>query len=123
MQQSIVKEFLINDNNWLGIIITKNAAMQIVKLMQQNLHAKGLKLSVKSSGCADFTYVLDIVKSPANDDLLFEYQKAKLYVPLKAMPFIDGTKMDYVREGLNQIFKFDNPKAQHSCGCGESFSV
>jgi len=123
MQQNIVRKFLFDGKNWSGIIITKNAATQIIKLMQKNLRAKGLRLSVKSSGCADFTYVLDIVELPDKDDLMFEYQTAKLYVPLKAMPFIDGTKIDYVREGLNHIFKFDNPKAQHSCGCGESFGI
>ena len=83
---------------------------------------KGLQL-VKQSGCAGFAYVLDLTREPADDDLLFERDGAKLYVPLKAMPFIDGTTVDYVREGLNQIFKFNNPKAQHACGCGESFGV
>lgn len=67
--------------------------------------------------------ILDLTREPADDDLLFERDGAKLYVPLKAMPFIDGTTVDYVREGLNQIFKFNNPKAQHACGCGESFGV
>ncbi|AWK14358.1 Fe-S cluster assembly scaffold SufA [Candidatus Fukatsuia symbiotica] len=123
MQQNAVGTFSLDDNDWSGIVITKSAATQIIKLMQQNPQAKGLKLSVKPSGCAGFTYVLDIAESPASDDLLFEHQKAKLYVPSKSMPFVDGTKVDYVREGLNQIFKFDNPKAQHSCGCGESFGV
>lgn len=57
------------------------------------------------------------------DDLLFETDGARLYVPLQAMPFIDGTEVDFVREGLNQLFKFHNPKAQNECGCGESFGV
>jgi len=54
---------------------------------------------------------------------VFEHDGALLFVPLKAMPFIDGTEVDFVREGLNQIFKFNNPKAQHACGCGESFGL
>ncbi|WP_336998188.1 iron-sulfur cluster assembly accessory protein, partial [Leclercia sp. M50] len=54
---------------------------------------------------------------------VFEHDGARLYVPLQAMPFIDGTEVDYVREGLNQLFKFNNPKAQNECGCGESFGV
>ncbi|MGA6580153.1 iron-sulfur cluster biosynthesis family protein, partial [Providencia sp. NPDC089923] len=53
----------------------------------------------------------------------FELDGARLYVPKEAMPFIDGTVVDFVQEGLNQIFKFNNPKAQHACGCGESFGV
>jgi len=67
--------------------------------------------------------VLDTVSEPKDEDLVFEADGARLYVPLQAMPFIDGTEVDYVREGLNQIFKFNNPKAQHACGCGESFGV
>ena len=67
--------------------------------------------------------VLEMIAEPADDDLLFERDGAKLFAPLQAMPFIDGTELDYVREGLNEIFKFHNPKAQHECGCGESFGV
>ncbi len=66
---------------------------------------------------------MDLVKQPEDDDLQFTYYGATLFVPLQAMPFIDGTEVDYVREGLNQIFKFNNPKAQHACGCGENFGV
>ncbi|MDP0612734.1 iron-sulfur cluster assembly accessory protein, partial [Klebsiella pneumoniae] len=74
---------------------------------------------IKTSGCAGFGYVLEMIAEPAPDDLLFESDGAKLFAPLQAMPFIDGTELDYVREGLNEIFKFHNPKAQHECGCGE----
>lgn len=91
--------------------------------MEQDPEVKGLQLSVKQSGCAGFGYVLDLTKQPASDDLVFEHDGALLFVPLKAMPFIDGTEVDFVREGLNQIFKFNNPKAQHACGCGESFGL
>ncbi|WP_329956622.1 iron-sulfur cluster biosynthesis family protein, partial [Citrobacter amalonaticus] len=65
----------------------------------------GVRLGVKQTGCAGFGYVLDTVSDPEKDDLLFEVEGAKLYVPLQAMPFIDGTEVDYVREGLNQLFK------------------
>ena len=123
MQQNKVETFSLDNNDWSGVTITKSAAAQIIKLMQQDPQIKGLQLSIKQSGCAGFAYVMDMAKSPASDDQLFEREGAKLYVPLKAMPFIDGTEVDYVREGLNQIFKFNNPKAQHSCGCGESFGV
>lgn len=65
-----------------------------------------------------------LIPSPnPKDDTVFETDGAKLYVALQAMPFIDGTEVDYVREGLNQLFKFHNPKAQNECGCGESFGV
>ncbi|WP_279023310.1 Fe-S cluster assembly scaffold SufA [Gibbsiella quercinecans] len=123
MQTESVGTFSLDENVWQGISLSDSAAKQISKLMQQDPQVKGLQLSVKQSGCAGFGYVLDLTQAPAEDDLLFERDGAKLYVPLKAMPFIDGTTVDFVREGLNQIFKFNNPKAQHSCGCGESFGV
>lgn len=123
MQTENVGTFSLDENVWQGILLSDSAVQQITKLMQQDPQVKGLQLGVKQSGCAGFAYVLDLTRSPAEDDLLFEREGAKLYVPLKAMPFIDGTTVDFVREGLNQIFKFNNPKAQHACGCGESFGV
>ncbi|HAT4982596.1 MULTISPECIES: Fe-S cluster assembly scaffold SufA [Serratia] len=123
MQTENVGTFSLDENVWQGISLSDSAVQQITKLMQQDPQVKGLQLGVKQSGCAGFAYVLDLTREPADDDLLFERDGAKLYVPLKAMPFIDGTTVDYVREGLNQIFKFNNPKAQHACGCGESFGV
>lgn len=123
MQTENVGTFSLDENVWQGISLSDSAVRQITKLMQQDPQVKGLQLGVKQSGCAGFAYVLNLTREPADDDLLFERDGAKLYVPLKAMPFIDGTTVDYVREGLNQIFKFNNPKAQHACGCGESFGV
>lgn len=123
MQTENVGTFSLDENVWQGISLSDSAVRQITKLMQQDPQVKGLQLGVKQSGCAGFAYVLDLTREPTDDDLLFERDGAKLYVPLKAMPFIDGTTVDYVREGLNQIFKFNNPKAQHACGCGESFGV
>lgn len=123
MQTENVGTFSLEENVWQGLTLTDSAAKQIKNLMQQDAAVKGLQLSVKQSGCAGFGYVLDLVRESAPDDLVFERDGAKLYVPLKAMPFIDGTELDFVREGLNQVFKFNNPNAQHACGCGESFGI
>lgn len=123
MQTETVGSFSLDDNVWQGVSLTDSAAKQINTLMAQDPDVKGLQLSVKQSGCAGFGYVLDLTKQPASDYLVFEHDGALLFVPLKAMPFIDGTEVDFVREGLNQIFKFNNPKAQHACGCGESFGL
>lgn len=112
-----------NDFSWIGLSLTPEASAHIRKLTTQYPEFQGLRLGIKQTGCAGFGYVLDTVKDPSKDDLLFERDGAKLWVPLSAMPFIDGTEVDYVREGLNEIFKFNNPKAQHECGCGESFGV
>lgn len=123
MQTENVGTFSLADNVWQGISLSDSAVKQISKLMQQDAQVLGLRLGVKQSGCAGFAYVLDLTREPAADDLRFERDGAVLYAPLKAMPFIDGTTVDFVRDGLNQIFKFNNPKAQNACGCGESFGV
>ncbi|OSM99486.1 MULTISPECIES: Fe-S cluster assembly scaffold SufA [Lonsdalea] len=123
MQSQNVETFSLDENVWQGLTLTESAAAHIVRLMQQDPGVQGLRLSVKQSGCAGFGYVLDMVKQPDADEQVFQRDGARLYVPLKAMPFIDGTEVDYVHEGLNQVFKFNNPKAQHACGCGESFGL
>ena len=123
MQAENVGTFSLNENVLQGLTLTDSAVKQIKNLMKQDEAVQGLRLGVKQSGCAGFGYVLDLVQEFETDDLVFERDGAKLYVPLKAMPFIDGTELDFVREGLNQIFKFNNPRAQHACGCGESFGI
>ncbi|BAO00627.1 Fe-S cluster assembly scaffold SufA [Candidatus Pantoea carbekii] len=115
--------FSSKDFLWKGVTITESAAKQILHLVKQNSNIQGLKISVKKSGCAGFSYVINLIKKPNDSDLEFIQFGAKFFVSLNAMPFIDGTTIDYVREGLNQIFKFNNPKVQNTCGCGESFSI
>ncbi|MEI2264772.1 Fe-S cluster assembly scaffold SufA [Erwinia sp. CGal63] len=123
MPSATTASFSPDDFVWKGLTLTDSAAQQIIALSAGDPHVKGLRLGVKTSGCAGFGYTMDLIKEPASDDLVFTHNGANLYVPLQAMPFIDGTEVDFVREGLNQIFKFNNPKAQHACGCGESFGV
>lgn len=94
------------DFSWQGLTMTPAAAAHIRDLMRKQPDKKGLRLGIKTSGCAGFGYVLEMIAEPAPDDLLFESDGAKLFAPLQAMPFIDGTELDYVREGLNEIFKF-----------------
>ena len=112
-----------DDFAWRGLTLTPAAAAHIRELVAKQPDMLGVRLGVKQTGCAGFGYVLDPVRQAEKDDLLFETEGARLYVPLQAMPFIDGTEVDFVREGLNQLFKFHNPKAQNECGCGESFGV
>lgn len=86
--------------------------------------AQGLRLAVKPSGCSGYMYVLDYVQDPSADDRRFEIDDGvTLFVDSKSLPILDGTEIDYVREGLNRFFKFRNPNAEGECGCGESFSV
>lgn len=123
MPSATTASFSPDDYVWKGLTLTDSAARQIITLAAGDAEVKGLRLGVKTSGCAGFGYTMDLIKQPEGDDLVFTHQGASLFVPLQAMPFIDGTEVDFVREGLNQIFKFNNPKAQHACGCGESFGV
>ncbi|TCV99735.1 Fe-S cluster assembly scaffold SufA [Biostraticola tofi] len=123
MQLDNVESFSLEENSWQGLRLSENAAKQIRHLTEQNNAMKGLRLGVKPSGCAGFGYVMNMVTELDPADLVYERDGARLYVPLTAMPFIDGTELDYVQEGLNHIFKFNNPKAQHACGCGESFGL
>ncbi|MBK4714264.1 MULTISPECIES: Fe-S cluster assembly scaffold SufA [Tenebrionibacter/Tenebrionicola group] len=110
------------DFAWKGLTLTATAAKHIRELsIKQGV--LGLRLGVKQTGCAGFGYVLNTVSEPTAGDLIYERDGAKLYVSPEAMPFIDGTQVDYVRDGLNQVFKFHNPKAQNQCGCGESFGI
>ncbi|XBS68066.1 Fe-S cluster assembly scaffold SufA [Acerihabitans sp. KWT182] len=123
MQTDTVETFSLEDNIWHGLSLSEAAAKQIRRLVQQNADMRGLRLGVKQSGCAGFGYVMEMAAGQENDDLVYERDGAYLFVPLKAMPFIDGTEVDFVQEGLNHVFKFNNPKAQHACGCGESFGL
>ena len=123
MQTDTVETFSLEDNIWQGLTLSEAAARQIRRLVEQNEGMLGLRLGVKQSGCAGFGYVVETAAGHESGDLIYERDGARLYVPLKAMPFIDGTEVDFVQEGLNHVFKFNNPKAQHACGCGESFGL
>lgn len=108
---------------WQGLTMTLAASTHICSLLTKEPDLVGVRLSIKQTGCAGYGYVLDMIREPQQGDLLYEFHGARLWVEASAMPFIDGTEIDFVREGLNQLFKFNNPKAQHACGCGESFGI
>lgn len=123
MQTKTVEKISPDSSAWLGVHLTESAARQVSKMTQRDGTAAGVRLSIKKSGCVGFGYAMDLVHEVDETDLVYEKEGARLYVPLKAIPFIDGTELDYVREGLNQVFKFNNPNVQHECGCGESFNI
>lgn len=116
-----IETFSFEKEIWRGLTITNSAARQIRRLVKNDPAMLGMRLSVKQSGCAGFGYVVEKATQSEDSDRIYEHDGAKLYISMKAMPFIDGTELDYVQEGLNHVFKFNNPKAQHTCGCGESF--
>ncbi|URJ24867.1 iron-sulfur cluster assembly accessory protein [Candidatus Blochmannia ocreatus (nom. nud.)] len=108
---------------WNGIKLTNSAIKQILHIIEKDPTILGLKINIKKSGCAGFTYIMETVKTLNDDDLTYKINSIKLFIPHDKMPFIDGTEIDYVKEGLNYTFKFNNPQARNLCGCGESFNI
>ena len=106
----------------MAITVTENAAKHI-----RNALAKrggiGLRLGIKTVGCSGMAYTFDYAQEIEADDQLFETRDVTVVVDKKSLEFIDGSVLDYAREGLNESFKVENPKATASCGCGESFTV
>jgi iron-sulfur cluster assembly protein len=97
--------------------------LQIRKALDKRGGGVGLRLAVKTSGCSGYAYALEFADAPADDDLRFDSEGVQLLVDAGSLPMIDGTQLDWVREGLNEGFKFNNPNASATCGCGESFAV
>jgi len=107
----------------MAIQLTPAAAQRIRTQLAQRGHGLGLRLAVKTTGCSGFSYVVNFADEPAADDAVFESEGVRVYVDPASLPAIDGTRVDFVRQGLNESFQFENPNARGECGCGESFNV
>jgi len=107
----------------MSISVTPKAAAQIRKALAKRGGGVGLRVAVKTSGCSGYAYALEYADVSSADDLSFECEGVQLLVEAKSLPLVDGTQLDWVREGLNEGFKFSNPNASATCGCGESFAV
>jgi len=104
------------------ITLTEPAANRIADQIVKN-EALALRFSAKESGCSGYSYVMDFARAINDDDTVFEQFQVKVVVDSKSLPILSGTQIDYVAEGLNQTFKFSNPRATDECGCGESFAL
>lgn len=107
----------------MTVTVTPKAASQIRKALDKRGSGVGLRVAVKTSGCSGYAYAIEFADAVLDEDLSFESEGVKLLVDAKSLPMIDGTQLDWVREGLNEGFKFHNPNAAATCGCGESFTV
>ena len=107
----------------MAITLTQKAANHIQDYLNRRGKGVGLRLGVRTTGCSGMAYKLEYVDTPDDSDVLFESFGVKIFVDPKSLAYIDGTELDYAREGLNEGFKFSNPNEKASCGCGESFSV
>lgn len=105
------------------LTITSSAADQIRRVLDERGSGLGLRVSVKPSGCSGYSYVLDFADDANENDAAFEQHGARVYVAPEALAMLDGSEVDYVNEGLNRFFRFNNPNVKDECGCGESFTV
>ncbi|HET9702262.1 MAG TPA: iron-sulfur cluster assembly protein IscA [Burkholderiales bacterium] len=105
------------------ITLTERAAKHIEKTLTRRGKGAGLKLGVKQVGCSGLAYRIEWADDVKPEDLKFESHGVAVYVDASSLQFLDGSEVDYVREGLNERFKFNNPNVKGECGCGESFSV
>lgn len=107
----------------MQISLTPQAAEQVNKLLIQQEDALGLRVKVNDSGCNGYAYSLDFATNQNADDQLIEDQGIKLLVDTGSLPLVAGMQIDFVTEGANSHFRFNNPQVKDACGCGESFSV
>jgi iron-sulfur cluster assembly protein len=107
----------------MSITLTENAAKQILKKLAKRGKGIALRVGVKKVGCSGFAYTFDYADNINADDQLFESHNANVVVDTSSLQFLDGSNIDFVREGLNDSFKFENPNIDNTCGCGESFSL
>ncbi|WP_374317145.1 iron-sulfur cluster assembly protein IscA [Aquabacterium sp.] len=107
----------------MAITLSDTAARHVQKSLVKRGKGIGLRLGVKTSGCSGLAYSMEFADEAGPEDISFESHGLTLLVDAKSLPFIDGTELDFVREGLNEGFKFNNPNSKAECGCGESFAV
>lgn len=107
----------------MAISVTENAAKQIRNQLTKRGKGLGLRVGVKKVGCSGLAYTFDYADEMHPGDQLFEAHDAKLVVDAEALSILDGSRLDFVKEGFKQVFKFDNPNVASTCGCGESFNV
>ena len=107
----------------MAVTLTQAAARHVEKFLQKRGRGLGLRVGVKTAGCSGMAYKLEFADVVNADDQTWESFGVKVIVDEKSLPYIDGTELDYTREGLQEGFRFKNPNEKSRCGCGESFHV
>ncbi|TFH49139.1 MAG: iron-sulfur cluster assembly accessory protein [Lysobacterales bacterium] len=107
----------------MAVMLTDTAAERVKRYLTERGAGAGLRIGIKTTGCSGFAYVVDIADEIATDDQVFESHGVKVIVGTDNLSFLDGTTIDFSREGLNEGFSYDNPNVKSLCGCGESFGV
>jgi iron-sulfur cluster assembly protein len=107
----------------MSISLTPAAADRVKSFLTRRGHGLGLRLAIKKTGCSGYAYVVNYADDIGANDVVFEDQGVKVIVDRESLDYISGTEVDFVKQGLNEAFRFRNPKAKGECGCGESFTV
>ncbi|MCA1979161.1 MAG: iron-sulfur cluster assembly protein IscA [Thiobacillus sp.] len=107
----------------MAVTLSERAAQHVSNFLARRGKGIGIRLGVRTTGCSGMAYKLEFADETPEGDEIFESHGVKIFVDPKSLPYIDGTELDYAREGLNEGFKFNNPNVKNECGCGESFNV
>lgn len=107
----------------MSISLSPTAVTHVSQFLEKRGKGVGVRLGVRTSGCSGLAYKLEFADDLQDDDIIFETDGVKVLVDPKSLVYLDGTELDFVREGLNTGFKFNNPREKDRCGCGESFRV
>ncbi|QDP00744.1 iron-sulfur cluster assembly protein IscA [Thalassotalea sp. PS06] len=107
----------------MAVTMTAAASERVKSFMANRGKGIGLRLGIKTTGCSGLAYVLEFVDELNADDEVFEVDDVNIIIDSKSLAYLDGTELDFVKEGLNEGFQFTNPNAKGECGCGESFNV
>ncbi|HUX18601.1 MAG TPA: iron-sulfur cluster assembly protein IscA [Acidithiobacillus sp.] len=107
----------------MALTLSESAAQQVRKSIAKRGKGLGIRIGVKTSGCSGLSYVMEFVDIPNPEDLVFPHGDVSLFVDPKSLIYLDGTELDFTREGLNEGFRFNNPNVKDACGYGESFTT
>ena len=107
----------------MAISLSESADRHVSNFIAKRGKGFGIRLGVKTSGCSGMAYKLEFVDNTESEDLVFESHGVNVVIDPKSLAYLDGTELDFVKEGLNEGFKFNNPNVKDQCGCGESFNV
>lgn len=107
----------------MALSLTQSAAERVKSYLERRGRGLGLRVGIRKTGCSGYAYVIDYADDVDDDDVVFEDRGVKIVVDHDSLELIDGTQVDFVKQGLNEAFKFRNPNVKGECGCGESFSI
>lgn len=107
----------------MAVTLSERAAQHISSFLAKRGHGVGIRLGVRTTGCSGMAYKLEFADEAPDGDEVFTSHGVAVFVDPKSLAYLDGTELDYAREGLNEGFKFNNPNVKNACGCGESFNI